>query len=346
MKERNNRSRKRLHIIPLILGLYGAFLGFGLVAIGLAGIGEGVGIVRLLIGLGMACFGLYGIWDGVRDLAGPKKKPENLPARQLILTDMSGNKSSNVTMERLEEQLNGLMEKGNGGGFHIQILPPPDVGEQGRLKQISCIFQGEMILIAFFEKEGEGYGICQRKAGMDMTKGWLSQFLSGSLDFSGWENVETKIHVREEGEVDAYTEEEAEDWHQFLTAKEGVLAYWRQLLVIFGESWHDEHKFFSAKDVELAVEGVHEGKYQKAVLEWGAQAFHVFPGQQDELMVIWSRNNPLKKEKSFLAREGTATQVKFWLNSYLNNGFIEEMGGWSDITAQVEKEWRKYGKVL
>lgn len=281
MKERNNRSRKRLHIIPLILGLYGAFLGFGLVAIGLAGIGEGVGIVRLLIGLGMACFGLYGIWDGVRDLAGPKKKPENLPARQLILTDMSGNKSSNVTMERLEGQLNGLMERGNGGGFHIQILPPPDVGEQGRLKQISCIF-------------------------------------------SGWENVETKMQLR----------------------GEDVLSYWHQLLVIFGESWHDEHKFFSAKDVELAVEGVHEGKYQKAVLEWGAEAFHVFPGQKDELMVIWSRNNPLKKEESFLAREGTATQVKFWLNSYLNNGFFEETGGWSDVTAQVEKEWRKYGKVL
>ena len=324
MKERNNRSRKRLHIIPLILGLYGAFLGFGLAAIGLAGIGEGVGIVRLLIGLGMACFGLYGIWDGVRDLAGPKKKPENLPARQLILTDMSGNKSSNVTMERLEGQLNGLMEREDGGGFHIQILPPPDVGEQGRLKQISCIFQGEMILIAFFEKEGEGYGICQRKAGIDMAKGWLLQFLSGSLDFSGWENAETKMQVR----------------------GEDVLSYWHQLLVIFGESWHDEHKFFSAKDVELAVEGVHEGKYQKAVLEWGAEAFHVFPGQKDELMVIWSRNNPLKKEESFLAREGTATQVKFWLNSYLNNGFFEETGGWSDVTAQVEKEWRKYGKVL
>ena len=65
---KNNRTRKRLRLIPLILGGYGAFLGFGLAALGLAEIKERIGIVRLLIGLGMAGFGLLGIWDGVRDL--------------------------------------------------------------------------------------------------------------------------------------------------------------------------------------------------------------------------------------------------------------------------------------
>lgn len=346
MKERHNRDGRRLRIIPLILGLYGAFLGFGLMAIGIAGIREGVGIARLLIGLGMACFGLYGIWDGVRDLVRPVKKPENHPASQFILTDTSGNKSSNVTIERLEEQLKNLMESGNGVSFHIQILPPPVFRERGRLKQISCIFQGEIIMIAFWEKDKGGYGICQRRAGMDMAAGWLRQFLSGGLDFSGWEEVETEIHVRGEEEADGYPKGEEDGWHQFLTNQEGVLTYWHQFLIIFGESWQDEHKFFSARDVELAMEGIHEGKYQKAVLEWGVEAFHVFPGQKDELMVIWQTNNPLKKEHCYLAREGTTTQVKFWLNHFLNSGFFEEMGGWSDITAQVEREGGKYGKVF
>ena len=80
MMRKNNRTGKRLRLIPLILGSYGAFLGFGLVTIGLAEIKEGIGIVRLLIGLGMAGFGLLGIWDGVRDLMKPEKKAEDTPA--------------------------------------------------------------------------------------------------------------------------------------------------------------------------------------------------------------------------------------------------------------------------
>ena len=73
---KKNRTGKRLRLTPLILGGYAAFLGFGLIVIGLTEMKEGIGIVRLLIGLGMAGFGLLGIWDGVRDLVGPDKKPE------------------------------------------------------------------------------------------------------------------------------------------------------------------------------------------------------------------------------------------------------------------------------
>lgn len=123
---------------------------------------------------------------------------------------------------------------------------------------------------------------------------------------------------------------------------------WHQLLVIFGESWHDEHKFFSGRDVELAVEGIHEGKYTKVFLEWGAQALDFFPGVQNDMVVIWCTNNAGKGDTRFLAREGTVTQVKFWMNRFLNEGYFEDLSGWEDITAQVKKEWKKgkHGKLF
>ncbi len=124
---------------------------------------------------------------------------------------------------------------------------------------------------------------------------------------------------------------------KLLHDQKGRMANWHQLLVIFGESWHDEHKFFSARDVELAVEGIQQGKYQKVVLEWGIQAFDMFPGLQNDLMVIWCSDNRGGGDTRFFAREGTVTQVKFWLNGYLERGFSGEMSGWTDITDQIEK---------
>ena len=111
---KNNRTGKRLRLVPLILGGYAAFLGFGLAVIGLAERQEGIGIIRLLIGLGLAGFGLLGIWDGVRDLVRPEKKQEQLTASQFILTDPSGNRTSNVTAEVLQKQMESLRGSDKG----------------------------------------------------------------------------------------------------------------------------------------------------------------------------------------------------------------------------------------
>lgn len=154
---KNNKTGKRLRLTPLILGGYAAFLGFGLVAIGLVEIKEGIGIIRLLIGLGMAGFGLLGIWDGVRDLVGPDKRQKQASASQFILTDTSGNRTSNVTVEVLQKQLESLMESDKGGVFKLQILPPFPVQEIGNISQIFCIFYETFRLTVFLDVSEGGY---------------------------------------------------------------------------------------------------------------------------------------------------------------------------------------------
>jgi hypothetical protein len=74
--------------------------------------------------------------------------------------------------------------------------------------------------------------------------------------------------------------------------------------------------------VELAIEGIHEGKYTKAVLEWGTNAFDLFPGLQNDLTVIFCTNNTGIGQTRFLAKVGTVTQVKFWMVNYLDHGFL------------------------
>ena len=410
MMRKNNRTGKRLRLTPLILGGYAAFLGFGLVVIGLAEMKEGIGIVRLLIGLGMAGFGLLGIWDGVRDLVRPDKKPEQIPARQFILTDISGNRTSNVTVEALQKQMESLMGSDKGGIFKLQILPPFAVSETGNISLIFCIYHELFRLTVFLDESKGGFESYHKSAELDEAKDWFEKLLTGSADLSGWKKIENGYDDEEESgeEEDAEWEEssacpgEAEDagdedssscrgiapaspedtdgesepvadfdkpdslrntegtgagkseadtrqieehiksfWQQLQREQRGQMRNWRQLLVIFGESWHDEHTFFSTRDVELAIDGIHEGKYTKVFLEWGTQVLVFFPGIQNDLMVIWCTNNTGKGNTRFLAKGGTVTQVKFWLVKYLNSGVFEEMNGWADITDQIEKANRK-----
>ena len=410
MMRKNNKTGKRLRLTPLILGGYAAFLGFGLVVIGLAEIKEGIGIVRLLIGIGMAGFGLLGIWDGVRDLVGPDKKQKQAPASQFILTDTSGNRTSNVTVEALQKQMESLMGDDKGGVFRLQLLPPFAVQEIGNISQIFCTYHQRFGLTIFLDESKGGYESYYKNAEFDEAKNWLEKLLTGSADLSGWKKIENGYdeEVESSEEEDAEWEEnstcpgEAEDagdedsssypgiapaspedtdgesepvadfdkpdslrnteeteagksetdtrqteehiksfWQQLQREQKGQMQNWRQLLVIFGESWHDEHAFFSARDVELAIDGIHEGKYTKVFLEWGTQSLDFFPGVQNDLMVIWCTNNTGKGATRFLAKEGTVTQVKFWLANYLNSGVFETMNGWADITDQIEKANRK-----
>ncbi|MEH2930671.1 hypothetical protein VSQ48_12310 [Candidatus Ventrimonas sp. KK005] len=395
MMRKNNRTGKRLRLTPLILGGYAAFLGFGLSVIGHAEMKEGIGIVRLLIGLGMAGFGLLGIWDGVRDLVGPDKKHRQAPASQFILTDTSGNRTSNVTVEALQKQMESLMGSDKRGVFRIQILPPFAVQEIGNISQIFCMYHQLFRLTVFLDESKGGYESYHKSAEFDEAKEWFEKLLTDSADLSGWKRIENGYDDEEKssGEEDAEWEKnticpsETEDslkdtneaaepaadfdkpdflinteeaelgkseadtwqteehiksfWQQLQREQKGQMRNWRQLLVIFGESWHDEHTFFSARDIELAIDGIHEGTYTKVFLEWGTQALDFFPGVQNDLMVIWCTNNTGKGNTRFLAKEGTVAQVKFWLVNYLNSGVFEEMSGWTDITGQIEKANRK-----
>ena len=151
MKETKNR--KRLHLAALILGAYAVCLGFGLVLAGLEDLRGAVGPIRLLLGLGMMGFGLFGVWDGLRDKLHPQEKHPLKSPTQYILTDNSGNRTSNITAERIREELEKLRE-GERDSFHLQLLTPLEIPEWGELKQISCTVQTTLTLLAFFQTAG------------------------------------------------------------------------------------------------------------------------------------------------------------------------------------------------
>lgn len=330
MKRTQNKNRKRLHLIALILGIYAGYLGFGLILVGLDDMGEAVGIIRLLLGLGMASLGLFGIWDGVRDIIRPPAEHEHKPPTQYILTDVSGNRTSNVTAEMIRGEI-GKLREGERDSFHLELLIPLNVPRCGVLKQVSCTAQPSLTLLAFFQTQENGWRVCTCAMDQKTVGDWFQRLLEDSPDFSGWEAQEA-APVGEQAPED----EENRNFHtRILRDQAGVYAVWHQRLIIVGNAWRNEHKFFTGRDVELAAQGVSEGKYQYARLEWGSSSFDLIPGPEGQLQVIWCTNIWFDKARRFFRREGTVNQVKFWLIQYLNEGYVDEY--WDEISDPAKK---------
>lgn len=338
MKRTQKKNRNRLHLIALLLGAYGACLGFGLVLAGLDNAGEAIGTIRLLLGLGMMGFGFYGVWDGIRDKIRPQAKPELKSPTQYILTDASGNRTSNVTAEKICEKLKKL-RAGERDSFHLQLLTRLDVPRWGILKQISCTAQSALALLAFFQTPEGGWKLCSRTMDPEAAEAWFRQLLEDSPEFSVWDDSWELLEEVPEGTQEAKDSKNQEFRARVLRDQAGVYTVWRRRLIIVGKAWRNEHRFFTARDVELAAQGVFEGKYQYATLEWGSSSFDMIPGLEDQLQVIWCTNIRDDTVRRFFRKEGTVTQVKFWLIQYLNEGTMNEY--WDEIAAPTGKKGRK-----
>ena len=334
MKLTRNRNGKRLHLIALLLGIYGAFLGFGLILAGLDDWGETIGTIRLLLGLGMVGLGLFGIWDGIRDVIRPPAKHEHKPPTQYILTDVSGNRTSNVTAEMIRDEM-GKLREGERNSFHLELLTPQDVPKWGVLKQVSCTARPTLALLAFFQTPEDGWKVCTRVMAPDAAAEWFRGLLEDPAGFSGWDDGWEAQEATPTGAQEAEDEENPSYQTRILRDQAGAYAVWHQRLIIVGKAWRNELKFFTARDVKLAAQGVFEGKYQYARLEWGSSSFALIPGAEDELQVIWCTNIWSDKTRRFFRKAGTVTQVNFWLIQYLNEGYVDEY--WIEIAGPAKK---------
>lgn len=325
LKERHRTKSKRLRPIPLITGIYGFILGLGLTVIGIADLAErmagvsagSAGIVRCIAGFVLVSFGMYGIWDGIRDVIKPQKDTAWVLTRQFILTDADGKRSSHVSREVLQAQLSALVKKGEEASISLQILPPILIQGLGQFMQVSYFYCEVPRIVAFFVSDTGEYLARQRQAWPPEAEAFLEQFLVGVPDFSRWEEgTVTVCPGRAEGQSGRY-------------------------LRIFGESWVDEHKFFSARDLELAAEGLSDGKYISVELGLEGVSLRIFSGTEERETVIMQIYVRAKGGFRTLVRKSTVTQAKFWLVKMFHEGPREALSGWQeDIFDSQERHWQ------
>lgn len=109
-----------------------------------------------------------------------------------------------------------------------------------------------------------------------------------------------------------------------------------RLLTIYKENWRDDHKFFSARDLELAVNGLCERAYEMAELEVGEDILQAVLSEEKApditlRLVIWRESGSRVMEKTV-----TSSQALTYLGQMRDEGAPKELAGWNDITDTIE----------
>lgn len=315
MKKERGKREQKIHLVPLIVGIYAAILGLGLIRIAIFGSQAGIGIVRLLMGLVIAGMGFLGIWDGIRDSMEPKKNEERTPDVQYIFMDTEGRRSSHVSPEQLREQLKAVAEMKGCAQISLSILPPLVVPEKGSLGRLVCAFGGHekplCLLALFLLDSGKELTLIKEEEPEQAAEHFEKLLAGNAVDFSGWQTTEIK--------------------------KEPKNMPVHKRLTLIGESYRNDHEFFSGRDLELVIEGLGDGSYLQMEMVLGDFSLYAVRDQEEEsygesscitLYLHLPQGNGGRKFK----KTGTVSQVKFWLTQMINNGI--RLYGWEEVTGQ------------
>lgn len=107
-----------------------------------------------------------------------------------------------------------------------------------------------------------------------------------------------------------------------------------RLLSIFKESWRDDYKFFSARDLELCVKGLCGGIYEMAELELEADTIQALSG--GEAGIVMRLHMGQEEGRRVLEKTLAPDEACFWLTQVSTGGLPEEWGGWKDVTDAAE----------
>ena len=301
MDGKKKKRRRVLHTGVLILGAYMLFLGGGtligeLGAIILLGEREWITFARAVMGAVFTGLGAYAVWDSIRDLWLRKEK-EDAPPLQFTFTDTAGVCSSNVTPERIHEQI-GLVEE-KTSHIALQLVTPIPAAELGELINMTYVLMEDgWFLVAVFRQDG-GVQVRRKSAGAAEAEAVLLDLTAGSLpDFSAWERLEAAPRQRRE--------------FQF-----------KRRLILYRDNGTSDHEFFTERDLDLAVTGLADGTYRKVYVQIGTAAVEATCKDDGNIHL---RLSILGHDGARIwQRDGTPNQARFWLLQFCDGSLFQPL---------------------
>ena len=298
---KDKKPRRALHIGVLVLGIYILFLGVGTLigevgALVILGEREAIVFIRIVMGLVFTGLGVYAVWDSIRDLW-PKK--EEAPPLQFILTDTAGVSSSNVTPERLHEQLSLVSEEVRP--VTLQLVTPIPVAELGELINMAYVHMEDgWSLIAVCRQDG-GVQVRRKQSDAAGAEAALTALLAGRLpDLSAWERLEAAPRQRDPKAFQL-----------------------KRRLILYRDNGTSDHEFFTERDLDLTVTGLADRTYQKVYVQIGTAAIEATYKDDGNIhlrLSILGHNG-----SRVWQRDGMPNQARFWLLQFCDGSLFQPL---------------------
>ena len=104
------------------------------------------------------------------------------------------------------------------------------------------------------------------------------------------------------------------------------------ILSIFKESWRDDHRFFSDRDLELCVKGLCEGTYEMVEVELERELLQAFSSKEKEPDITMQLYMGEEDSARVLEKTVTPPEAQSLLMQMSDSGVPKELSGWKDIT--------------
>ncbi len=102
-----------------------------------------------------------------------------------------------------------------------------------------------------------------------------------------------------------------------------------------------EYRSFTGRDIELAAEGLAEGKYIVVYLRDRADYIYLRAGTAEDGRVTVNVSRPGPDRLRVYETKCTDRQAKKYLTDWAAGAFSEDLSQWKDITRQLEKQSKK-----
>lgn len=253
--------------------------------------------------------------------AGRQDRRESGNSRSFVLINGKGQRTSRVDMDQVEEQLGLLTEY--GAHFGVDLLEPVEMAGQGMLTHMGAgLLEEGLVLTAVLRQDDGTYRGFGQPVSAQEARAVFERLLGGQLpDLSGWQPLRA-------------VEEESEQ--QRPRAK---------LTIRDAGGSTRSYTSFTRRDLELAGEGLSNGKYRQIVVMAGAFYIQLTAGDQTDGRVTVCASRPGPDELELFETKCSDRQARQWLLDFGDGRFSSDFKDWKNITKQVQASIRRSGRA-
>lgn len=235
-----------------------------------------------------------------------------------VFSDLRGQHTSRFDRSTVAEQLAGLTGETRPVGLELlEPAPVPGLNGVSLAGLAACVLDGRLTLVAKLRMADGRHQFFARAAGEQEVQSAFAVLME-------------RRQIPDLSDLSM--------WQPYMMANRGRQPQQKKLIYSDSRGSTREFTHFSRRDVELAGEGLANGKYTVAALYAGARYLYLQAGNQMDGRVTANASRPDQDALRVFETKCTDRQAQAWLLAMYEGNFDPDFSQWKDITKKLQKQ--------